>query len=366
MTKTVAIDARWLRTGLGTYTFKLVEALSRMENRLLLRAIVTEASEARFSSLCASRRVQASAYGIWEQIAIPLAARGCDLLHVPHYNAPLLSPGKLVVSIHDLIHLMPEGHNHRCSVWAYAWAMLHLVARRANHIVTGSEDAKRQIVERLGVRESKVTTIYHGVSSEFRKLNGETARAAVSHARVRQSPYMLCVSALRPHKNLIRLLAAATRFWERTNSVCDLLIIGSGEQEKACLLNECGRLHIAHKVFFIADIADDLLPSFYAAAQFLVMPSLAEGFGLPIVEAMACGTPVICSRASSLPEVGGDAVLYFDPLNVEDMANAMERVSASAEMRALLQEKGLKRAQGFSWLESARKHDEVYSRVLEN
>jgi len=361
----VAMDARWLHTGLGTYTYNLLKALSTSQNGVRLRAVVSQENAGRVSAFCQSLRiVESPIYTIREQFEIPKAARGCDLLHVPHYNAPLLYPGKLVVSIHDLIHLMPEGNNRQLSVFAYAWTMLHLAARRADHIVTGSAHAKQEIVERLGVPGSKISVIYHGVSQDFQDSNRETAPAVVYSALGRQFPYMLCVSALRPHKNLARLLEAAHRFWERTHSNCELLIVGTGGPEKAQLLDQCGRLGIAGKVTFLADVAEGLLPFLYAAAQFLVIPSLMEGFGLPVLEAMACGTPVLCSNTSSLPEVGGQAVLYFDPLNPEEMANAMQTLSASPEMRAALREKGLQRAQNFSWHESARKHAEVYSEVL--
>ncbi|HTR67453.1 MAG TPA: glycosyltransferase family 1 protein [Terriglobales bacterium] len=361
----VAVDARWLRTGLGTYIYNLLAGLSILRDRVRIRGLVMEENAGRVSPFCQSVRiVKAPIYTLREQIEIPKAARGCDLLHVPHYNAPLLYSGKLVVSIHDLIHLMPEGHNHKFPVFAYAWTMLHLVARRADHIVTGSEHVKRQLVERLAVRESKISVIYHGVSEEFRPSNREQARALVAAALGRQTPYMLCVSALRPHKNLARLLAAAQLFWQRTNSAWELLVIGAGP-EKARLIEQCARLGITAKVNLVDQVAQDVLPSFYAAAQFLIMPSLVEGFGLPVLEAMACGTPVLSSSSSSLPEVGGDAVAYFDPLNVEEMAAAMQTVSASPETRAALREKGLLRAQRFSWRESARKHQEVYCEVLQ-
>ncbi|HET7101042.1 MAG TPA: glycosyltransferase family 1 protein, partial [Terriglobia bacterium] len=143
-----------------------------------------------------------------------------------------------------------------------------------------------------------------------------------------------------------------------------LVLVGDDRTRRQGVLDECARLGISDVVRHLPWAPERLLPDLYRAAELVVMPSTSEGFGLPVLEAMACGTPVACSNATSLPEVGGDAVEYFDPYNVEEMAAAMERVLDSPSLQADMREKGLKQAAKFTWEECARKHLEVYRSVL--
>jgi glycosyltransferase involved in cell wall biosynthesis len=300
-----------------------------------------------------------------EQFEIPAAAHGCALLHVLHYNVPLLYRGKLIVSIHDLIHLTREGHNGKLMILGYAWVMLRMAARRADRIITVSEYSKRQLVEQLGVSESKITVIPNGVGSQFHPIDKAKAASVVKSALFQEKPYFLCMSSLRPHKNLGSLLKAAEEFWIRTKSDWELLIVGDGPQAQQ-LIQEVDRLNIGDKVHFERLVPEHLLRYLYGAAEFVILPSLAEGFGLPVLEAMACGTPTLCSRSASLPEVGGDAAVYFDALNISEMAAAMELVFKERTLASILVAKGLARAALFSWHESARRHYQVYVDALSN
>jgi len=144
-----------------------------------------------------------------------------------------------------------------------------------------------------------------------------------------------------------------------------LLIVGDDPKWKEELVSLCSRLGIAGHVSFFPHVAHAILPQVYAGADLMVMPSFIEGFGLPVLEAMACGAPVVCSRAASLPEVAGHAAEFFEPSSVDDLAEAIERVLSSPERQAELRQKGLERAKQFSWGECARRHCEVYRRVLQ-
>jgi len=242
--------------------------------------------------------------------------------------------------------------------------MLNLVARKAEHIVTLSEYSKAQIVERLGVPTEKVTAIYCGVNGQFRCVDRKEACAAVSQALGIQEPYLLFVGSLKPHKNISTLLRAYALLRNRGDIRQRLLIVGDDARWKPLLVEECARLGIQDTTTFVPYVSQELLPKVYAGAELLAMPSTIEGFGLPALEAMACGTPVVCSRAASLPEVGGEAVMYFDPQSPEELAEAIEQVLSSKELRESLRAKGLERAKQFTWEESARKHVELYQRLL--
>jgi glycosyltransferase involved in cell wall biosynthesis len=179
--------------------------------------------------------------------------------------------------------------------------------------------------------------------------------------------YFLYVGNLKLHKNLMRLLSAVALFRNCTKLDWKLLIVGPGnENASKQLLRHSAQLGISDCVCFLNNVSHDLLPSLYRKAQFLVLPSLLEGFGLSIVEAMACGTPVVCSNAASLPEVAGNAALFFDPFRVEDIADAMEAVATSPDLRAKLRQNGLRTAGQFSWEESAKRHVEVFQRFVQS
>ena len=362
----IAIDARWLHLGgLGTYAYHLIAGFPQHGNGFTLRGIVNQRNAKRVAPFCARVVIaEASMYSLREQFEIARAAKGADLLHVPHYNAPLLHRGLLLVSILDLIHITEPAHRHSLKSWVYASPMLHLVARKAEHIVTISEYSKAQIVERLGVSPSKVTPIYCGVNGRFRPLKREEADRIVSDALGLQGPYILYVGNLKPHKNVSTLLRAFAHLRRRRDIPHRLLIIGDDVRWGPVRREECSRLGINDTTRFVPYVAYELLPKVYAAADMLVMPSTIEGFGLPVLEAMACGTPVVCSRAASLPEVGGDAVQYFDPASFEELAFAIERVVNSFELGETLRAKGLERAKQFTWEDSTRKHIELYRRLL--
>jgi len=366
MSLEVAIDARWLGSGgLGKYAYHLISGFAGHRNGFTLRAIVSQRNAELVAPFCKSVAIaEAGVYTLREQLEIPWAARGADLLHVPHYNVPLLYRGRLLVSICDLIHIMEPAFRRTLASWLYARPMLNLAARKAEHVITLSEYSKVQIVERLGIAPSKVSVIYCGVGEQFHPRDRQECAIRVSDALSVERPYLLCVGNLKPHKNVGSLLRALALLRQRKQADSQLLVVGDDATWKPGLLQQCARLGLQGAVRFVPQVSDDLLPLLYAAAELVVLPSTLEGFGLPLVEAMACGTPVVCSRAASLPEVGGDAAEYFDPYSVEDIAAALERVLSSSDRREELRRKGLQRVSRFSWDECARQHAQIYRQLL--
>jgi glycosyltransferase involved in cell wall biosynthesis len=362
----LAVDARIWKTGIGTYTVNLLREIRRVDGEFRVSAIVRAEAEGMMAGMCDETRVvDAPIYSLQEQLRIPAAAGECDLLHVPHYNVPALYRGRMVVTIHDLTHLTDPAFRNSAKAWLYARPMLKMAAKKASHVITVSGFSKQQIIEYLGVRPEKVSVIYNGLGSQFCLIDRATAKEKVRSTLNIEPPYLLFVGNLKPHKNLGRLLRAFALLRERGRTNLTLVLVGDDRKRKQSVMGECARLGISEVVRHVPWVAEDLLPQLYASADLVVMPSTSEGFGFPVLEAMACGTPVVCSNATSLPEVGGDAVEYFDPYNVEEMAAAIERVLDSPSLQAEMREKGLKQAAKFTWEECARKHLEVYRKVLE-
>jgi glycosyltransferase involved in cell wall biosynthesis len=362
---TVAVDARWLFTGIGTYTLNLLRHLKELDGGLCIRALTTRANARAVRPFCDEIAiVDAPIYTLREQIGVPWASRHSGLLHVPHYNFPLLRRGPLLVTIADLIHLLDVHHRSTLKSLCYARPMLRMAAARADHIFTVSECSKRQIVEHLRVAPHRITVAYNGVSDHFRPVDRQWARRVVSTALGIRLPYILFVGNLKPHKNVGGLLRAFALLHARTRLDHMLLIIGGGRRAKEACERDAAALGIGDRIVFRSGVPEHLLVSAYGVADLVVQPSFQEGFGLPVLEAMACGAPVACARAASLPEVAGAAAVYFDPHSFEDMAFAMQRVLQDSELEKDLRARGLSRATQFTWQESARAHYRVYRSFL--
>jgi glycosyltransferase involved in cell wall biosynthesis len=353
-------------SGIGTYLKNLLENYARMEREFSFRvACPRQESMREFGSARLTWiRADAPIYSLREQWQIPRVATGSDLLHCPHYNVPCFYRGRLIVTIHDLTHIMDRTFRRTLPSLVYVRPMLAIASRKADHIITDSEFTKRQIVERLRVPPEKVTVIYLGASPLFRACNHEDAFQLASSALQLRRPYLLYIGALKPHKNIPTLIRAFALLRGRKKVEQQLLIVGDDPRWKEGLVSLCSQLGIAGHVSFFPHLAHAILPQVYGGADLMAMPSFIEGFGLPVLEAMACGTPVVCSRAASLPEVAGDAAEYFEPTSVESLAAAMERVLGSAERQAELRRRGLERVKLFSWDDCARRHCEVYRSVL--
>lgn len=361
----IAIDVRIWNSGIGRYALNLISAIRKGEQAFHVTAITRAESAQMIAALADGIEVvDVPIYHFQEQVQIPLAAHKYALLHIPHFNVPIAYLKPLVVTIHDVIHLADPAFSRSARTLGFVRPMLKIAAKKASHIITVSEHSRRDLIAHLGVSEEKVSVIYNGVSPRFRRMYSVEARATVRRVLQVDSPYILYVGNFKAHKNLLTLIRAFARL--RSGGSVDhvLVLVGHPGRSGRRVLDECNRLGLSQYVRVVANMPDDVLCQVYSAADVLVVPSTREGFGFPVLEAMACGTPVISSNAASLPEVGGDAVLYFDPHNVEELAAAIERVLESPTLQNDLRAKGLKQAAKFTWEECARKHVEVYRNVL--
>ena len=369
----IAIDARKLRDyGIGTYIRNLVRNLARIDRTTDYVLIVQPADIEIGSELGDNFRTVpdwSANYSLREQLTIPLDLRRekVDLFHAPHYVLPPLVPCKSVVTIHDCIHLrFPQYLPHRLA-YVYARSSLWVATHRASRVLTVSETSKRDILRYFRIPESRIDVIYNAIDE---RLGEEPTDAEVALVRERyqlSDPFVLYAGNIKPHKNLERLIDAFQML--RRGGGMDnvkLLIIGD-EISKYASLRRAVHRHKLHKhVRFFGFVPDKTLASLYRLAQVFVFPSLYEGFGLPPLEAMAAGTPVITSNVSSLPEVVGDAAVLIDPYDPAAIADAMRRVLSDEHLRADLRTKGLARVKEFSWERSVHRVRAIYTEVIES
>jgi len=361
----VALDARKLFDGgIGTYIRELLRALAAAHANDEWIALVDPADtgRVRWPGNVRECPVRAGKYGLAEHVAVPAAARraGAELLHAPHYTLPLGWGGPSVVTIHDLIHVrFPRFH--RPGVALYARVMARLAAKRARIVIADSEATKRDIVELLGTPEEKVRVVSLGVSSRIQRRPAEEV-ARFREERGLPEGYLLYVGARKRHKNLGLLLRAAATM--PASQRAPLVLSGrewTGDDPLAVLAASLG---VKDTIGFAGDLRDDVeLSCLYSGASLLVQPSLAEGFGLPPLEAMACGVPVLSSDAGSLPEVLGDAAELLPPRDPEAWAAAVLRLLSDAAKRAALAERGSRRAAGFTWERTAAMTRAIYEQA---
>jgi glycosyltransferase involved in cell wall biosynthesis len=297
----------------------------------------------------------------WEQLVQPWTLRriGADLVHGPVFIAPAITSCPAVITIHDLSFIRFPAL-FRPANRLYLTLMARLSARRARRVIAVSAHAAAETAQLLGVPPERIDVIYHGVDPVFRPLpDGETA--AFRQRQGVPGRFVLFLGTLEPRKNLIRLLEAFGRIY---NGVVKLVLAGGKGWLYDELFAQVESLGLGEAVIFPGYVKGDDLPLWYNAATVVAYPSLYEGFGLPVLEAQACGTPVLTSNVSSLPEAAGDAALMVDPYDVEALAAGLDRLLTDAALRRELRERGLAHARKFSWPRTARETACVYRQAL--
>ncbi|OGO39554.1 MAG: hypothetical protein A2W35_18865 [Chloroflexi bacterium RBG_16_57_11] len=293
---------------------------------------------------------------LWEQVGLPRQVGRDDLLWSPANTGPL-SVASQVVTIHDLSSLEhPEWYDRRFAVWYRT--LLPRLARRVHKIITPSRFTLERLATLLDIPEHKLIPIPEGVASHFRPA-GEAEIAGVRSRYGLNAPYLLVVGSLEPRKNLPRLFQAWERIVEKEPGI-ELVLAG----DRGPVFREAGYPRAAKGVRLLGRVDDAVLPALYSGAQATLAVSLYEGFGLPALEAMACGAPLIASKNTSIPEVVGEAALMVDPYEVEQIAEAMEKVLTDSACREGLRSKGLQRARLFSWEGTAQRTWEVLWQAL--
>jgi glycosyltransferase involved in cell wall biosynthesis len=361
----VAWDARKLHDGgIGSYIRNTLGALARAAREPSYVALLEPADRGtvRWPGEVREVPVRASKYGLSEHWVVPRAARaaGADLLHAPHYTLPLTWSGPAVVTIHDLTHIrfanfFPPGAS------LYARAVAGAAARRARVVLADSSHTRDDVVTFLRVPETKVRVVPLGVSPGLRGVPPDRLQAFRRERRLPEA-YLLYVGARKPTKNLETLLAAVARIEPARRPP---LVLSGPPWEPTHRLARLAASHGLDSIHFAGDLADDAeLASLYSGAALYAQPSLAEGFGLPPLEAMACGTPVVTSDAGSLPETVGDAAVTLPPLDVERWTDTIAFLLGDEGRRADLIRRGLARAASFTWQRTAERTLEAYADAM--
>jgi glycosyltransferase involved in cell wall biosynthesis len=366
----IAIDARKLRDyGIGTYVRNLLRHLSRLDHATEYVLLCREQDCGVAAELGENFRAvpeTAPAYSVREQLSVPLDLRreGVDLFHAPHYVLPPLTPCRSVVTIHDCIHLRFPQYLPNRAAYAYARSSLWMATHRARRVLTVSEASKRDILKYFHLPESKIDVIYNAIDERFGQAPSEEEITRVRERYQLNDPFVLYAGNIKPHKNLERLIDAFHILRRHGFDQIKMLIIGD-EISKYATLRRAVHRHKLHKhVRFFGFVPDQTLAILYRLAGVFVFPSLYEGFGLPPLEAMSSGTPVVTSNVSSLPEVVGDAALLIDPYDSQAIADAMRRVLSEPALREDLRRRGFERVRHFSWERSVARVRQIYDEVL--
>ena len=306
---------------------------------------------------------QMRSYTLWEQVGLPLALarRRLDVFHSP-LGLPVLCRPAGVATIHDVCFCTHAATFTR-RMWLYFRIFLPLAVRRARIVQTVSETSKQALIDLLHVAPGKVRVVPNGIAEEFREPDEGADLAAVRDRCGLPAEFMLYVGTLEPRKNLLRLLQACERLWSSHRVSHKLVIVGKQGWLARDVHEYIDRAGLRDRVVFAGYVARADLPAVYALATVFVYPSLCEGFGLPPLEAMACGTPVVASNASAMPEVLGEAARLVDPLDVEALAAAIGEVLEDEHLRDELRFAGLKRAYAYRWEASARQMLDVYAEL---
>jgi len=365
----IAIDARKLHDfGIGTYVRNLVQWLARLDHEndfvLLCRPQDCEHID-QLGPNFTPFAIRSGNYSLGEQLAVPfaLARAKADLFHAPHYVLPMLTPCRSIVTIHDCIHLMfPEYLPGRIA-HVYARLAGWIATNRSARILTVSETSKRDILRLFSVEPSKVDVIYNAIDDSFNRTISEQQIQRVRERYQLHERFILYSGNVKPHKNIERLIDAFHRLRQMGFNDIKLLITGSEVSRYATLRRAVHHYHLHQHVRFLGFLSSETLAVLYRSADAFAFPSLYEGFGLPPLEAMASGTPVLTSNVSSLPEIVQDAALLVDPYDPSDIAQGLRQLLSDDRLRSQLIANGRKRVTMFSWEASVKRVLATYYRV---
>jgi glycosyltransferase involved in cell wall biosynthesis len=283
-----------------------------------------------------------------------------DIFHATSNLLPNLSQIGTVFTLHDLIfQLYPTTHT-RLNRW-FLSLMMPIFLRKADHVIAVSNTTANDAIRLYNLNQDKMSVIYEGIAPHFQPVTDERRLQKIRIHYALPQRFIFFVGTLEPRKNLPNLIRA---FAAAKLDEVKLIIAGKKGWMYQSIFDLVQELGLERDIQFIGFVPDEDLPVLYSLAEAFVFPSLYEGFGLPVLEAMACGTPVITSNVSSLPEIAGDAALLIDPLNVEDLSIAMCRLTNDAGLRQEFSQRGLRQASQFSWQRAAAQTLDVYRHVL--
>jgi glycosyltransferase involved in cell wall biosynthesis len=361
--------------GIGRLVRDLVAALSQYDTETAYHLFVSGASHSTLPKVPApnfhwkpTRLSPKWLARVWQRARIPLPVEvfvgRVDLYHATDFVLPpTLSKTRTIVQVHDLSFVrVPEAASPRLK--AYLDVVVPRSIQRANHIIADSHATKDDLIDLYNTSSEKVTVLLSGVDARYKvNTNGFVSLTMRNKYKIPETPYLFTVGTVQPRKNYSRVIHALKILRDRGYDLSLVIAGGKGwlEDEMYQTIAEMGMQNYVHLIGFVDD---NDLPVLYSGAECVVFPSLYEGFGFPVLEGMACGTPVVTSNVSSLPEVAGDAALMVNPLDVEAIAHAIQRILDDSELRKTLIQRGLEQVKHFTWEKSARQLKQIYTDVL--
>lgn len=358
--------------GIGRYVRELVQALAALETSHQFSLFVSGASKAALPSLPGDNFSWKNTFispkwlaRVWHRARLPLPIDvflgKLDIYHATDFVLPpTLSSVKTVLTVHDLSFVrVPDSASP--SLKAYLDVVVPRSAKRATHILADSIATKDDLLSLYGIPSSKITVLLSGVNSIFtRSIDHSLVMTTRSKYRIGKEPYIFTIGTVQPRKNYIRLIQAL-KILHTVGLKVHLVISGGKGWLDDPIYTEITNTGLHQFIHFIGYADDKDLPSLYSGSVCFAFPSLYEGFGLPVLEAMACGSPVLTSNISSLPEVAGDAALMVDPYDVEAIADGLKKLIEDNLLRETLINKGLTRAKEFTWQKSAHQLLSIYN-----
>ncbi len=360
--------------GIGRYTYQMVKALAARpvnSSGVDYRLFVADSKNVKSTlpgpnfSWCPSRLTERWLARLWYRLRLPLWIETwtgpLDLFHAADFVLPPVKPGvRTIVTIHDLS-FVREPDSVMPGMTAHLKRWVPRSVERADRVIAVSEATRQDLIELYQTPPEKITTLYHGVTAEFKVIKEPATLASVRQKYgLGDRSFILSLGTIQPRKNYRRLIQAFAKI-DRSFS----LVIGGGKGWKyENILAEVARQGLEKRVHFLGFVADADLPALYNAASLFVLPSLYEGFGLPLLEAMSCGTPVIASNRSAMPEVVGQAGLLVDPRDTPAIAAAISKVLADPNLQQRLSQAGLIQAARFSWADMAGQLLKLYYQLL--
>jgi glycosyltransferase involved in cell wall biosynthesis len=318
--------------------------------------------------------LQGGFYPFWEQIALPRAAKkaGCQILHCTSNTAPVVTSIPLVVTLHDIIYM--ESTYLKISRGTGTWyqkfgnmyrkLFVPQIIKKGNKIITVSNFEKNRIGQFFGMEnDPRLTAVYNGVSEHFKPVSDQKELARVRKKYDLPDRYFFFLGNTDPKKNTKGTLLAFSDYLKQTGDDTRLVMLDYDHNELEKLLEEIGDPNLISKIKLTGYVVNTDLPAIYCQSEVFLYPSLRESFGIPMLEAMACGTPVITSNTSSMPEVAGDAALLIDPFNPQEITAAMIRITTDHSLKEELTTKGFVQAAKFSWRAMAQNVLKIYQEI---
>jgi glycosyltransferase involved in cell wall biosynthesis len=362
----IAIDGRkYFDFGIGTYIQQLVKSLSRLKSihKFVLYASSEDIASVSLPPGWTIAEANYPKYSISEIGLFGLRTKvdKVDVFHEPHYTLPIGIGNISVVTIHDIIHLrFPQlfGRFQRL----YSYSMIRHSVRHSRFVIADSEFTKKDILSTFRLNPDKIKVIHLGVSEQYRPLRGHGQLDDFRKRFGIQRPFILYVGNVKPHKGIDILLTAFGQVRKKVDM--DLVLVGGSILQDRVLGSLAQGAGIDDRILELGRLNEEDLVMAYNAAEVLVMPSRYEGFGLPALEAMACGTPVLVSNAASLPEIVDDAAIIFKVGNSRELADALLRLLKEPALRREMIKKGREQARKFTWIQTAKQTLDLYEQII--